>query len=130
MPHMPKMKTVRISRKRWCRGNKNENSALSTQTSALRTQTGQSCCLGFVCRAFGIRTPKDVLNISELPEGTPFERLPKQLRPIFNLAGMKDSPLHEELVTVNDSDEVVGKEREKKIRDLLAKANVRVVFVD
>lgn len=125
MPHMAKMKTVRISRKRWCRGNKSEN-------SALRTATGQSCCLGFVCRAFGIRTPRNILNISDLPGGTPFERLPKQLRPILNLTGLslKDSPLHEELVTVNDSDEVVGREREEKVRKLLAKANVRVVFVD
>lgn len=116
------MKNVKISRKRWCRG--------GGGNSALRNKTGQSCCLGFVARACGVRTPTNSNVFSDLPMKD-WDLLPEPLRPTPNDWGGKvNTELHRELVSVNDDDDVKGRAREERIRDLLAQAGVRVTFVD
>ncbi len=118
-------KTVTIHRKRWCRGN--------TTDSGLRTETGQSCCLGFVARACGLRTNKGDGNLSDLADQD-MSGLPKALRPVADkdIGGFKDTPLHAELVAANDNDDpdVRGARREAVITSLMARAGIRAVFVD
>jgi hypothetical protein len=117
-----KMKTVRISRKHWCRG--------STSDSLLRTRTGQSCCLGFVARACGVPTRGNPGLFDDLPEDK-WDLLPQRLRPT-SLGG--NTGLHDELTQVNDGSgdyaDLVGRARERKIATLLARAGIRAVFVD
>ncbi len=116
------MKNVKISRKRWTRGGDGE----------LRTDSGQSCCLGFVARAYGLRTPTNSSTFSGLAD---FEQdlsvLPEKLRPVLSPRGEYiDSELHDDLTETNDDCEIRGAEREKRITKLLAKAGVKAVFID
>lgn len=117
------MKTIKISRKRWGRGN---------GCGALRTESGQSCCLGFVARAYGLRTPTDTGQFSDLADDQNCSVLPKQLRPTkSNDDGCyTDTALHHMLVEANDGTAVRGSEREEKIRKLMLKAGIKAVFVD
>ena len=118
------MKKVYISRKRWCRGN---NTA-----PALRTETGQSCCLGFVARAYGLKTPVNSCTFSDLVDDQSVSELPKALRPIVSkIDGIAvDTKLHNKLTEVNDDEDLRGAEREKKITTLMAKAGIEAIFID
>lgn len=115
------MLNVTINRKRWTRGN-------TSGDSALRTETGQSCCLGFVARACGITTPVHSFIFSELNEEK-FNLLPKGLRPVRKAGEYVNTQLHDDLVSVNDSYDVRGAVREEKIAKLMKKANIKVKFV-
>lgn len=122
------MKTVKISRKRWCRGG---------GAAALRTDTGQSCCLGFVARAYGLKTPVDVGEFADLAPEQDCSVLPRELRPKKNeisdgYAAYSNTALHDKLVAANDdvSEKMRGAAREEKIAKLLAKAGIKAVFVD
>ena len=120
------LKVVKISRKRWCRGGRAENGA------ALRTESGQSCCLGFVARAYGLKTPVGVGVFSDLAQdGQDCSALPKPLRPQKNeFSHYTDTKLHNDLTATNDDSEIKAEEREQKIARLLAKAGVKALFVD
>lgn len=119
--------TVEISRKRWCRGGRT--------SAALKTETGQSCCLGFVARHYGLKTPVGIGEFCDL-DATGFSNLPKKLRPSvyhdasFGSTYTTNTPLHDDLVAVNDDDMLEASEREAKITKLLAKAGVNVIFKD
>ncbi len=133
----PAPKTVVISRKRWCRG--------GSRFSALRTKSGQSCCLGFVARAFGLKTPTGSTSLSDLTKDQDVSVLPKRLRPtrdkdtlhywndtkLHELHYWNDTKLHEQLVDANDDCmKLKGMAREERIAELLLKADVVAVFVD
>ncbi len=116
-------KVVKISRKRWCRGGKT--------TAALRTESGQSCCLGFVARAYGLKTPVGHGQFSDLAnDEQDCSALPKKLRPLSYGGYYQDSELHDELVETNDDSDLKAAEREQKIAKLLSKAGIRAIFVD
>ena len=122
---MPK-KEVTINRSKWCRGGKS--------ASALRTESGQSCCLGFVARAYGLKTPVGSTVLSSLTDDQDISVLPEALRPTkskspFTSGVYHDTDLHDKLVDANDEVGVKPAEREKKIKDLLAEAGIRVKFV-
>lgn len=119
-----RMKQVTISRKRWCRGGKTD--------AALRTDSGQSCCLGFVARAYGLKTPAGSGQFSDLADDQSVTCLPKLLRPTQNAAycSFTDTPLHDELVKANDDSTVKAADREATISKLLAKARIKVIFKD
>lgn len=125
-----RMKTVKISRKRWCRGGRSETPA------ALRTSTGQSCCLGFVARAYGLSTPVGDGTFSTLADGgQDCSVLPKLLQPKKQdsgpLAGKYgDTDLHDDLTCTNDDSGLDAVQREKQIKKFLAKAGIKAVFVD
>lgn len=119
------MKKVVISRKHWTRGGIGE----------LRTPSGQSCCLGFVARAYGLKTPIGSALFSGLAKaGQDVNCLPKVLQPIMGSNGgiIGDSKLHDQLTDANDSQFYRGdaKKREEKITKLLAKAGIKAVFED
>jgi hypothetical protein len=117
------MKTVTISRKRWTRGG----------AGALRTESGQSCCLGFVARAYGLRTPTNSSVFADLPAcNQDISCLPKKLQPTKEANGTwSDSSLHDKLTEANDDVfGAVGKAREAKITKLLAKAGIKAIFED
>lgn len=121
------MKVVKISRKRWSRGNGD---------GALRTESGQSCCLGFVARAYGLKTPAGSSVFSNLANnGQDCSVLPKKLQPIPSSCiadSYNDSALHDALTEMNDdsSETYRGSAREKEIAKLMAKAGIKAVFVD
>lgn len=121
------MKRVVIRRRKWCRGESSIGDG-----SALRTKTGQSCCLGFVARACGVKTPTGTSTFSRL-DPSEYDKLPKKLAPTplpaWNNTWLNSS-LHNALVSVNDGDELTGKSREKEIRRLLKQANILAVFKD
>lgn len=113
------MKEVIIRRSKWCRSGRSSD-------VALRTESGQSCCLGFVARAYGLKTPVGDANLSDLSVDQDCSVLPKGLRPVHGV----DTDLHEKLVTTNDDRILKPAEREKKITALLAKVKIKAVFVD
>jgi hypothetical protein len=119
-----RMKQVTISRKRWCRGGKTD--------ASLKTPSGQSCCLGFVARAYGLKTPEGSGQFSDLADDQSVTCLPKSLRPtrLGSLYPYSDTPLHDKLVNTNDDSVIKPAEREATIKTLLAQAGIKVIFKD
>lgn len=108
---MEKLKTVRISRRRWLRG---------TDKGTLRNSHGKQCCLGFVCREYGLKA-KDIKGID----------IPSSLSLILNpdlpewLLESKDVNL---AVEANDDVSLSDRQREKEIRVIFARNGLRAVF--
>jgi len=118
-----RMKQVTISRKRWCRGGKSD--------AALRTASGQSCCLGFVARAYGLKTPEGSGQFSDLADDQSVTCLPTSLRPTQSAPySYYDTPLHDKLVNANDDSAIKPAKREATIKALLARAGIKVIFKD
>ena len=122
---MKKNKTlnVTINRKKWKRGNDGVG-------SALLTETGQCCCLGFVAKACGIRLNQGYFDFRNL-DSDDLMLLPQKLRTTkFSFYSPTNTSLHNQLIFVNDSgDDWHGKTREAEIKRLLKLANVNVKFV-
>jgi hypothetical protein len=126
------MKEVIIRRSRWCRGGR------AAAGAALRTESGQSCCLGFVARAYGLKTPvgkgvfsdlaKDKQDCSVLP--SPLRPLKRKSDYVEGEFTYLDTNLHDKLTEANDSSTLKSAEREKRIAALLAKAGIKAIFVD
>ena len=127
-----KMRSVVIRRRHWVRGGGD---------AALRTGTGQSCCLGFAARACGLRTPSgsgtfsDLLRAIQDDKGiaaahAAAKKIPTKLRPSLAGGDWIDSDLHEEMVATNDDSSINPKDREKKIAAGLRTAGLKVVFED
>ncbi len=116
-------KVVKISRKRWCRGGRGD--------AALRTESGQSCCLGFVARAYGLKTPVGLGLFSDLASDQDCSVLPKKLRPqATEYCHFTDTKLHDELTQTNDDSDMKAAEREQKIAKLLGQAGIKAIFID
>lgn len=130
------MKYFTVSRKKWKRGGANDTSLL--------TETGQKCCLGFVCKQVGAKTDslyqvtepcciassndfdvfpviRELVKLKLLNHGTPYSK-----------DNFRNSEMCRRLIDVNDNDAIRGKEREKKLNNILKqfKAKWRFKFVD
>lgn len=106
-------KRLVIDRKRWKRGN--------GMTSALLTDSGQMCCLGFYARACGF-SRKEIHGRGELTGLVRDNDGDKR--------GISDRLLDAEdaFISANDDSVVRGLEREKKLVGLFADVGVKLSF--
>ncbi len=123
----PKLLRVEISRRRWQRGQ---------DISGLRMEdTGKQCCLGFACRAAGLKIA-DINN-----NGYPYDvkqnkiDLPPVIDALVTVRAEADddvyygnSDLCKQLTEINDNQEIDDKEREKLLKPLALQAGMRFVF--
>jgi hypothetical protein len=117
--------TFTIKRSAWLRGDP-ENSRL------LRASDGKKCCLGFYCLAVGV--PKKAVRATTSPARPNVHPiLPLDAKWLVNRHNRplwpKASPDCYDLMRVNDDPYINDAEREKEIRRLFAKHDVRVKFV-
>ena len=107
------MKTIKISRRRWGRGEKGG--------SLHDPRTHLQCCLGFVCRAYGV--PLNAIKGLGYPEAVANRlrnRLPRWLR-----EGAVDV---DRAVEINDNGSLSSAERERQLRPIFRRHRLRVVF--
>jgi hypothetical protein len=104
-------KKLVIDRKRWKRGDSG---------SALLTRSGQMCCLGFYARACGF-SAKEILDVGDLESLVDF---------YGSAGGISKSILANEndLIRVNDSETVRGKDRERELTRLFEAYGVKLSF--
>lgn len=121
---------VRVSRKRWGRGEKGGGQLLDSH--------GKMCCLGFACRQVGLKVadikkaglPLGAYNrIVALDHLVPETFLNSPLLHI-NSEGMRtNSGLSMAAAIINDSLALTDKVRERKLRTLFKKHGHKIVFV-
>lgn len=118
-----KQKVLRISRKRWARGQRTETWLYSSADKTM-------CCLGFAARQLCGAKIGDIKN-----RGTPgavqkvfADDLPWLISDVECWRG-GDSEESDALVELNDSTDLTDRERERGIRKVFAEHGVKVVFV-
>ena len=111
------MKTVCISRRLWGRG----KSGGHLRRPALEPDAGKQCCLGFICKAYGL-TNADIEGHG-LPRGLLTQALYKLPRWLYD-----SSHTVEALSSVNDDDDHSDVHRESEIVRLCLPHNVRIIF--
>ena len=107
------MLTVVVNRKRWYRGKPN--------TSALRKRSGKKCCIGFLASALGVKN-KDMTEVGVLDD----------VDTVIDLSTFIDKNGHAltETYITNDDSALTDKAREKELRAIGKRMDVRFRFVD
>ena len=120
---MKPLEKLYIDRAVWCRGDVNNG---RSKSSAMVTDKGSMCCLGFIGKACGIKK-EDMLNVSVpyLLEGKASKIWPA---PNYYRGPLSDYKPIDDLVAVNDSLDISESTREKRITSLMKKAGVKVTF--
>jgi hypothetical protein len=111
-----KLKEIKIPRRRWGRGRSG---------GSLRDNSGKQCCLGFVCRAYGLT------RASISGNGMPHQILDdtkKKGLPTWILARKPKSDVYR-AADINDSIGYNDDEREQRITQIFRKHGLRAVFV-
>lgn len=120
-----------VLRKNWWRGK-------GTKSSALRKTNDKQCCLGFYCRATGVKA-KDIVNV-KLPEnllknkGFRIDNPPpfKNLVEVNIYKGVniwQGTALCNEIAITNDNPNIMEKTREKILIKLFKTAGISVKFI-
>lgn len=109
------MKEIVIRRRMWGRGNSG---------GYLRNSVGKQCCLGFVCRAFGV--PLEAIVGQTMPE-----RLDDDKHRVLLPAWLLRTAAEADVSTaagVNDDVTLTNEERELKIAAIFKKHGLKAVF--
>lgn len=112
-----------IDRKMWLNGNNSEFGSL--RVSEIEKNRRKMCCLGFYLKDQGVPTSK--LTGCSMPGE--LETVPEQCKWLLTKDGF-DSKDCCNLTTANDDKNLSLKDRETKVKDLFAKHNVQVKFVN
>lgn len=126
------MLTVRVSRRRWLRGTKENVGKFSSFLLQHKGDGKKMCCLGFAARAGkipaadirGVATPRAV----HTDKGWP--------KPLWGLLSSRGYRLPDNsrtcllLMTTNDTHRLAPREKEARIRNLGRKIGLRFIFVD
>lgn len=112
------MKVITINRKRWLRG---------TGDGFLRNGSGKQCCLGFVCRDFGMKA-RDIFDHA-LPDDV--DEYQKKLPEWLWTSGSntdcgKAAEINDSLIGNKVKSE---RDRESKIKEIFARNGLRAKFV-
>lgn len=108
------LKVIEISRKLWGRG--------KTGGTLRDPDTGLQCCLGFVCRAFGCK-------VAEIEgHGMPAYVDPRDPLPSWLLDHTLESDVNA-VANINDSREILARQRESQIKTIFARNGLKAVFV-
>ena len=108
-----KMKEIVIRRRMWGRGNTG---------GFLRNVEGKQCCLGFVCRAFGVPLNAVAGEVMPAQLGAYRASLPKWLLVDSDKADVVKA------ADINDALDLADDERELKITAIFKKHGLRAVF--
>ena len=108
---MKRLKEIVISRRRWGRG--------PTGGRLRDDETGLQCCLGFVCRAFGV--PLYGLKGASMP--CALEDRHRSKLPDWLFSG--DA---EDAATINDKSRLTDEKREAHIKAIFKRNGLRAVF--
>ena len=106
------MKTVRISRRRWWRGN---------GTGQLLNSTDKMCCLGFVCRSYGVT--RKAINHVPMPADVEWPQRRKLPRWLTRHDGLASKA-----AGINDEPGLAEPERERRIAAIFKRRGLRAVF--
>ncbi len=106
--------TVRISRKKWWRGNGSFGSAL------LKSGNGKMCCLGFDALALGLKRA-DILGL-----GSPMQA--GEIPGLVDTSGCDNIKCHN-MMSINDDNNIDEELREKQLTALAKKVGRKFVFV-
>mgnify|MGYP001569517174 CR=1 FL=1 len=112
---MKRLKEIVISRRRWGRG--------PTGGRLRDDETGLQCCLGFVCRAFGV--PLSDIEGREMPDAVA-DRYKRRL-PAWLLSQAGKSSVHK-AARINDNSSLTDEKREARIMAIFKRHGLRAVF--
>jgi hypothetical protein len=111
-----KLISLRIDRKRWCRGGINGDASLLNGEGAM-------CCLGFACKKLGL-TPKQINNV-----GLPADVADRsKLGLLVNTKG-GTRKLAQDAAGLNDNPDLEESDREVALVPVLKKLGFKVSFV-
>lgn len=115
------MKTFIINRKNWHRG---QNSKY--QSRLLVPQTGRMCCLGQIARQLGYAKEeiRDVCGPEDLNDISKFEKCGF----VYDTGTVTGLTVN--MIEINDSGEILNKEREAQLIKVAAKKNIKLEFIN
>ncbi len=122
---------VQIDRKTWLRGVGSNDSVYKVR---LRTEEGEQCCLGFVCKKLGLKN-KDILDVGRPGHLVRYDNFAQRnakekLTPVLlKVKEPTEKAWVEEAITINDDSLMSETEREEKLTKLFAKNGLDVKFV-
>lgn len=120
------MKTVTIDRAKWAREIKGKPNHMGN--IALLNEQGNMCCLGFVCKAYGVSN-KAMLGV-ENPNDVDHPRVPSILIRYdeYSSGGPLLSALADNTISLNDCGRIPAKELERELKKLFKEAGIELVF--
>lgn len=109
-----------IDRSRWVSGSSADNNKVGLGRSMLRNKEGFMCCLGFICKARGIK-----YLYEEMPA-----RLDREIKDLTEKSydGYSNTVLSLKAAKINDSPELSPEEREEQIIDLFSEHGIEIEF--
>lgn len=123
------MLTVKVSRRRWLRGTKENKDTLFSKLLQPERDGKKMCCLGFAARAGGIAA--SAIRDVGTPAGVADSSWPKALSGLISKRNHypENSRVCSSLMGANDNHKSTRVEKEARIRELGRKIGLRFVFV-
>lgn len=116
---MKKKLKVVVDRKKWLRGGGWYSGG------ALCTHNNRKCCLGFATNQL-CNVPYSILKDSDT--GSPKEFFETSEENYNRINEKIIISIEDEAIDINDSEEIKGKEREKRLKKIFAKAGITLIF--
>ncbi len=132
-----KLKTVRINRKKWARGNSETNNKLLLRSADVRQmgedlikanrslREGNMCCLGFACLALG--ASKSAIAGKAMPDEVYRKRILEGLVE-HPSCPMSSTDFAQAAAEINDDRTITNQQRERKLTKLSRQHGFNFVF--